>query len=194
MSAHAIDQYLSGVGEPQRQTLEIMRERIRQLLPFATETVSYGIPTHDLDGVHAIGYAAFTRHCSLFPYSGHVVEAHTADLSRFTSGKGTIQFAVDQPMPLSLLRRLIATRLTQMSTSWPRTGHARMFYADGALKLKGSTRDGKAHGTWQWFRRDGSIMRVGHFTRGVPSGMWSTYDRAGTCVRSSPPPTHLPIA
>ena len=193
MPSNPIDDYLSGVPDPQRTTLEVVRERIRHVLPHASETLSYGIPTHDLDGQHAIGYAALSRHCSLFPYSGHVVAVHSAELAGFTTRTGTIQFPVDEPVSLALLRRLIQTRIQQMSSSWPQTGEARMFYPDGALKLKGPTRTGKAHGTWRWFRRDGSLMRIGHFTRGVPSGEWSTYDRAGACVRISKPPKQPPL-
>ena len=189
-----INRYLVSVPQPQRRTLEIVRDRIRSLLPTANETIRYGIPTHDLDGVPAIGYAAFTRHCSLFPYSSHVVTVLAHDLADHPLGRGTIQFPVDNPLQLTLLRRIVAVRLQQMSTSWPRTGHARMFYPDGRLKLKGATRDGKAHGSWTWFRKDGSLMRVGEFTNGLASGSWSTFDRTGALVRTGPPPKDVRIA
>jgi len=188
MTRTPIDDYLVTVPQPQRGTLDTVRARIRSLLPGATETISYAIPTYDLDGIHAIGFAAFQQHWSLFPYSAHVISAHASDLAHYRHSRGTVQFPADEPVPMALLRRLVDSRLRELSTTWPRTGTARMFYPDGTVKLRGRTKDGKAHGEWRWYRRDGSVMRIGQFTRGVPSGRWTTVDRSGSVVRTSAAP------
>ena len=54
-----------------------------------------------------------------------------------------------------------------------------LYHKDGSLWAKGSLKDGKMHGSWQWFRKDGSKMRSGHFEKGKQSGKWVTYDKKG---------------
>jgi uncharacterized protein YdhG (YjbR/CyaY superfamily) len=106
-----VDEYLAGVPEPARTTLEKTRAIIRSVLPpEATEKIAYRIPTYNYKGP-VVGFAAFTNHCSLFAMSGSILEDFAADLAGYATSKGTIRFPLDKPMPAALLKRLVKARL-----------------------------------------------------------------------------------
>jgi antitoxin component YwqK of YwqJK toxin-antitoxin module len=52
-------------------------------------------------------------------------------------------------------------------------------HKDGSIRAKGTERDGKLDGYWEWFRKDGTIMRSGYFDMGERTGEWTTYDAKG---------------
>jgi uncharacterized protein YdhG (YjbR/CyaY superfamily) len=67
-----IDDYLSGAEEEQRAALEVLRRTVAQMVPEATEGISYGMPAFQYRGRPLVRFAAFKKHCSLFPM-GHTV-------------------------------------------------------------------------------------------------------------------------
>src|SRR6201981_2099166 len=106
----SVDEYLARVAEPARSTLNKVRAVIRSAVPpEATETISYGIPAFRHEQV-LVWFAAFSRHCSLFPTSS-VIEAFKKELKGFTISKGTIQFPTDKPLPAALEKKLVKARL-----------------------------------------------------------------------------------
>jgi uncharacterized protein YdhG (YjbR/CyaY superfamily) len=111
----SVDEYLARVPEPSRSTLNKMRAVIRSAVPpEATETISYGIPAFRHEQV-LVWFAAFSRHCSLFPTSS-VIEAFKKELKGFTISKGTIQFPTDKPLPAALVKKLVKARLAQIES------------------------------------------------------------------------------
>jgi|SRR5271166_4860476 len=104
-----VDEYLAGVPEPARSTLEKVRAVIRSVAPpEATELISYRIPMFKYKGM-LVGFAAFSNHCSLFP--GALPEAFKNELKRYPTSKGTIQFPVDRPLPAALVKKLVKARI-----------------------------------------------------------------------------------
>jgi len=94
-----IDEYLEDVPEPARTTLNKVRAAIRAAVPAeATEAISYGIPTFKYKG-GLIGFAAFKKHCSLFPMSLAVMAAFKKELAGYETSKGTIRFPVTSRRP-----------------------------------------------------------------------------------------------
>jgi len=107
-----VEEYLAGVPEPARSTLNKVRAAIRTAVPpGTTETISYGIPAFKHNGV-LMWYAAFANHCSLFP-TGAVIEAFKNELKGFSTSKGTIQFSTDKPLPAALVKKLVKARVAQ---------------------------------------------------------------------------------
>lgn len=107
--------YLARVPEPARSALNQIRAAIRSVLPAeATEVISYKIPAFKHKKV-LIWYAAFASHCSLFPTAA-VIEQFKDELKGFSTSKGTIQFPLDKPMPLELMKRLVKARVEQTET------------------------------------------------------------------------------
>jgi uncharacterized protein YdhG (YjbR/CyaY superfamily) len=109
-----VSEYLDGAPEPQRTTLLALRTTLKEILPRAEETISYGMPAFKVNGKAVAGYAYFKHHCSYFPHSGTVLPELAAELADYNWTKGTLQFPVDEPMPESLLRRLVEVRLNQL--------------------------------------------------------------------------------
>ena len=107
-----VDEYLAGVPEPARSTLNKMRAAIRSAVPpEATEAISYRIPAFKHKGV-LVWFAAFSDHCSLFPTAA-VIEAFKNELKGFSTSKGTIHFPVDKPLPTALVKKLVKARVAQ---------------------------------------------------------------------------------
>ncbi|MBY0505936.1 MAG: DUF1801 domain-containing protein [Bryobacteraceae bacterium] len=107
-----VDEYLAAVPEPQRTTLQEVRKRIHAEVPGATESISYGIPTIHHEGP-LVAFASFQKHCSFFPLSAATIAGLSEELAGYETSKGTIQFAIDQPLPAVLIRKLVKARLKE---------------------------------------------------------------------------------
>jgi len=102
-----VEAYLGRVPEPARTTLESMRVTIRAAAPKnATEAISYGIPSFQYKG-GLVAYAAFKKHRSFFPMGSSAIEEFAEELKGFRVSKGTIQFAVDKPLPAALVKKMV---------------------------------------------------------------------------------------
>lgn len=110
MTARDIDAYLAAVPEPQRSTLQAVRETILSIIPDAQECISYQMPAFKLEGKTVAGIAAFTNHCAYLPHSGSVLAALDAELAKYEKTKSSLHFAVDKPLPKALIRKLIRVR------------------------------------------------------------------------------------
>ncbi len=107
-----VDDYLAGVPEPARSTLNKVRAAIRSALPAAaTEGISYRMPAFKYKGP-LVWFAAFSNHCSLFPGSS-VIKALKNELKDFPTSKGTIRFPVDKPLSAALLKKIMKARLAE---------------------------------------------------------------------------------
>ena len=109
-----VDDYLAGLPADRRAAVELMRLTIKAAAPEATETIAYQMPAFRRHGGQfLVSYAAFKRHYSLFPASGAVTEALGNALVPYLSGKGTIRFPADRPIPTALVTRVIEVRLQE---------------------------------------------------------------------------------
>ena len=178
-----IEDYLSRLSSPARETLQHLRQTIRSLLPTAAESIKYGMPAFTLDGKGICSYAGFKNHCSYFPMSSGVLERAASSLSGFEVSKGGLRFENTKPLQKSLLARLIKLRLEELGAV---TDGVRLEYSPkGQLKATGKMKDGELHGHWKWFRLDGSLLRSGQFKSGQQVGTWVTYDRSGQPLKST---------
>ena len=88
---------------------------LRDTVPDGVETISYGMPTVKLGGKMLLSYAAFAKHCSLFPASGAVMDALGAELAPYFAEKATLRFSPTNPIPRGLLERLVVVRVAEVS-------------------------------------------------------------------------------
>jgi uncharacterized protein YdhG (YjbR/CyaY superfamily) len=109
----AIKQYFSDLPPEQRRELQRLRKTIRAAAPGAIERISYRMPTFSIHDRPLVGYAAFKNHCSLFPMSMRVFEEFEEELEPFRASKGTLHFRPDQPLPTSLVTRLVKSRVRE---------------------------------------------------------------------------------
>jgi uncharacterized protein YdhG (YjbR/CyaY superfamily) len=117
MRPTTIDEYLAELPPDTRRALQEVRQTIATAAPGATETISYAIPTFDLHGRHLIHFAGFSKHVGLYPVIGSLAEQFEEELKPFKRGKGSVQFPLDKPMPLDLVRRMVEFRVVESETS-----------------------------------------------------------------------------
>ena len=116
MAAYAtIDEYLATVSDEKRTALEKLRQTIQAVAPDAEECISYGLPAFRLHGRVLVGFGAAASHCAFYPMSSSTVEAHRTDLAKYETSKGTIRFLPARPLPASLVRKLVKTRMAEIS-------------------------------------------------------------------------------
>jgi uncharacterized protein YdhG (YjbR/CyaY superfamily) len=107
-----IDEYLAALGADERAALEKLRQTIRSVAPEAEECISYQIAAFRLNGM-LVGFGATANHCALYLMSATMVESHKDELKGYDTSKGTIRFQPDEPLPASLVRKLVKARLEE---------------------------------------------------------------------------------
>ena len=107
-----IDQFLAVLSADQRAALEKLRKAIKAAAPKAKECISYGVPAFKLDGKLLVAFGAGAKHCAFYP-GALPIETHEQELKSYSTSKGTIRFAADKPLPVTLVRKLVRTRMAQ---------------------------------------------------------------------------------
>jgi uncharacterized protein YdhG (YjbR/CyaY superfamily) len=104
--------YFAALSAENRAALNRLRKDIRTTVPLAEECISYQMPAFRFEGRMLVWYGAWENHCALYP--GTSIEPFRKELGRFDTGsKGTIRFQADDPLPATLVRRLIKARIAQ---------------------------------------------------------------------------------
>src|SRR5258707_4845317 len=109
--ARNVEEYLAGVPEEARATLEKLRRTIKAAAPMASEGISYQMPMYKHHGM-VVGFAAFKNHCSIFPGAA-VMDAYKEELKPYDTSKGTIRFPADKPLPAALIKKLVRARIAE---------------------------------------------------------------------------------
>jgi uncharacterized protein YdhG (YjbR/CyaY superfamily) len=115
VSAQQVDEYLAGLEEPKRGTLEALRRTILDVIPEAEQVISYRVPAFRVDGKTVAGFAAFKNHLAYLPFSGSIINQLPTELAGYETTKSSLHFPVDKPLPKSLVRKLIALRRAEIS-------------------------------------------------------------------------------
>ncbi|HKV59219.1 MAG TPA: DUF1801 domain-containing protein [Ktedonobacteraceae bacterium] len=101
-----IDEYISTFPDDIQTILEKVRQAILKAAPDVVETVSYSIPTFDLNGKHLVFFAGWKHHISLYPIpAGDAV--FQQKIAHYKKAKGTIQFPLDKPVPYDLVENIV---------------------------------------------------------------------------------------
>lgn len=106
-----IEEYIDTFPEAVRRILNELRQTIEEVAPDAEETINYQIPTFTLNG-NLVHFAAFENHIGFYPTPSGM-EAFKKELSGYKSAKGSVQFPIDQPLPLPLIRRIVEYRVKE---------------------------------------------------------------------------------
>lgn len=106
-----IDEYIAQYPQDVQQVLLKIRAVIKESAPQAVEKISYQMPAFHLKG-YLVGFAAHTHHIGLYPTPSGI-EAFTDELSAYQSSKGAVQFPLDEPMPLELIRKIVKFRVAE---------------------------------------------------------------------------------
>jgi uncharacterized protein YdhG (YjbR/CyaY superfamily) len=106
-----IDEYIGTFPEDVQRILNELRQTIKEAAPEAQETINYQIPTFTLNG-NLVHFAAFEKHIGFYPTPSGM-EAFKQELSRYKGAKGSVQFPIDEPLPLPLIRRIVEYRVKE---------------------------------------------------------------------------------
>jgi len=107
--ARDVDEYIAHAPPAARGKLEELRQAVRSEAPEAVERISYGMPSYHLGRARLAYFSAHSRHIGLYPADASDAEA--AGLGAHVAAKSTLQFALNQPLPLSAIRRFIKRRV-----------------------------------------------------------------------------------
>lgn len=101
-----IDEYIASFPNETQKILQGLREALQQMVPEAKQKISYAIPTFTLNGnlIHFAGYKE--DHIGLYP-GGKAVEVFAEDLKGYHTSKGTVQFPIDKPLPIDLIKKIV---------------------------------------------------------------------------------------
>ena len=104
-----VDEYLAKLPADQRAALRRLRRIIRATSPRIEEAISYGMPVFRVDGRWIAWIGAAARHCAM--YGVHIVADELDGYD--TSGRGTLRFRPDEPLPAGLVRKIVKARIAQ---------------------------------------------------------------------------------
>lgn len=107
-----IDQYLVPLSKQKRTALQKLRRAIKSAAPKAEECISYQMPAFRLNGKLLVAFAAWANHCAFYPGSTPA-KVHKDALKNYDTNKGTIRFSTDNPLPATLVRKLVKTRIAE---------------------------------------------------------------------------------
>jgi uncharacterized protein YdhG (YjbR/CyaY superfamily) len=107
----AINAYIATFPTEVQERLQALRATIRAAAPEAVETFSYQMPTFNLKG-NLVHFAAFKHHIGFYPAPSGIAAFHEA-LSRYKGAKGSVQFPLDQSLPLELVAEIVRFRVTE---------------------------------------------------------------------------------
>jgi len=108
---NSIDEYIGTFPQEIQTLLEQVRATIRQAAPEAEEAIKYAMPTFVLNG-NLVHFAAFKNHIGFYPVPSGI-EAFKKELSVYKGAKGSVQFPLDQPMPLELISKIVKFRMNE---------------------------------------------------------------------------------
>ncbi len=110
-----VDQYILQHHEGIQIILQNIRAIIKKVAPDAVESISYGMPAYKIDGQPLVYFAAFPNHIGF--YATPVThEAFAAELGKYKTGKGSVQFPLSQPIPYDLISKLTKYKLDKLTS------------------------------------------------------------------------------
>ncbi|MEP7167279.1 MAG: DUF1801 domain-containing protein [Candidatus Woesebacteria bacterium] len=110
---NSIDEYIQSYPKETQVLLEKIRQTIKKGAPEATEAIAYGLATFKLNG-NLVHFGGFKNHIGFYPAPSGI-EAFKKELEPYETGKGTLQFPLDKPIPFDLISKIVAFRVKENS-------------------------------------------------------------------------------
>jgi uncharacterized protein YdhG (YjbR/CyaY superfamily) len=110
-----VDEYVSALPQPARDAVATLRQAIRQAAPQADEIISYNMPAFRWNGI-LVWYAAFKNHVGFYPRVS-AIAAFKTELAPYKTSKGAIRFPISEPIPISLVKKIVKFRIKENTTS-----------------------------------------------------------------------------
>lgn len=109
----SVDEYIDSFSPEVKELLVSIRKIISEEIPNAEQVISYNIPCFKFNGNYIIYFSGWKNHIALYPFSSDMQKAFKESVNYNTSGKGTIQFKLTDPLPLKFIRKIVQFRLKE---------------------------------------------------------------------------------
>ena len=106
----SVEEYVASQPPASREALRLVRKAIVKGLPLAEEVISYNMPAYKVGGKTVLQFAAWSGHYALYAATGQILRALKGELRGYETGKGTIRFPLDKPVPAKLIERIAKLR------------------------------------------------------------------------------------
>lgn len=111
-----VDEYIESFPKDVQTVLQTIRRTIKEVLPDSEEVISYNIPAFIVSWERVIYFSGWKKHSSLYPFT-EAMEKEFPETKAFnTSGKGTIQFPLDKPLPIDLIRKIVKFQIKELNS------------------------------------------------------------------------------
>ncbi len=117
--ADTIDSYIKGFPAKTQKALKQIRSAIRKLAGESEEKMSYGVPTYWWHG-NLVHFGGYERHIGFYP-GPSAIAAFKDELKEYKSAKGSVQFPIDKPLPMALIRKMVQFRIDEQRP-YPKIG------------------------------------------------------------------------
>lgn len=104
-----VDEYLANFSGEARKRLDTIHKMINKEIPQGEEVITYSIPTIKIEGKYVIYFAGYDKHVSIYPLPSD--EKLREEIKPYISGKGTLKFPLDKPLPTKLIQKVIKAKL-----------------------------------------------------------------------------------
>lgn len=111
LAVKTIEEYIASFPAPTQKILKEVHNCIKKAAPAAEETIGYGIPTYKLNG-NLVHFGGYKQHVGFYPAPAGI-KAFEKELSGYKSSKGAVQFPLGEPMPLTLITKIVKFRVKQ---------------------------------------------------------------------------------
>jgi uncharacterized protein YdhG (YjbR/CyaY superfamily) len=107
------DEYISSFPEETQIILQEVRNTIKNGAPESNESISYGMPAYKLNGKALVYFAGYKNHIGFYATpTGHA--EFNEELAKYKQGKGSVQFPINEPMPLDLITKIVKFRVSEV--------------------------------------------------------------------------------
>lgn len=109
----SIEEYIATFPKETQLLLQQVRTTIKNVAPETEETISYGMPAYKLNGKALVYFAAYKNHIGLYAIPTNNPE-FIEELANYKQGKGSVQFPINEPMPLDLITKIVRFRVSEV--------------------------------------------------------------------------------
>lgn len=109
----SITEYIESFPKEIQETLQKIRNTIKEVMPDGEEAIKYGLPTFRLKNKNVVHFAAFQNHFGFYPAPSGI-EEFKKELEPYIAGKGTIQFPIHKPIPYHLIKKVTKFRMKEV--------------------------------------------------------------------------------
>lgn len=105
------DTYIASFPKETQKLLQQIRKAIKEAAPKAEELISYGMPAYKLNGP-VVYFAGYEHHIGFYP-TGSGIAAFTKEIAKYKSSKGAVQFPLDKPIPVTLVKQMVKFKVAE---------------------------------------------------------------------------------